>query len=1522
MIKLRKSAAFVTAILLAAGVLAGLLAFLLPKNSVSARAMTEIDEANLTEYLVTDGTEIQGFRTGVELPHNLSLGIPEGYTVAVEAFNACNRLVKVTLPAGMTEEGIGADAFKECRRLVEIENLSALDIENATASQLFGGIARYALSIYGAGETSRLKEENGYLFITDTVHTGDNVYLLGANALEDGAAVLPAYAQPYAVYDYAFHSRTDLVSLSAAAGAEITEIGRLAFYECPDLEAVDFSAAEVGAIGYSAFTRCVKLTSLTLSEELTKIDGYAFSGCSALSGTLTVPQTVTEIGMDAFRGCSSLNKIEFADGPSALALSSGAFGGCSSLSVMELPARLARLGTNAFTDCAALGTVYFASETEFMANVIPSEPNVYFGGNTLIVFDTPAHYEAAIANSSNAVGHQSMMTYLITVEFKEVTGGSVAKTPVASLLRLKNRAFGFTQNADKSWSVSAGEAEELIPVQDGYSASRWYASESLGGNALNAQAITNALADANGGTVTLYAKRVEKPVVTAKTNLVYSEGKTYSVSNTADFLSAAVTDSDLLLQIKKGTEVQQSGVSDAGVYTFTAKIAEEKFGAWDADFTLEFTVARKPVAIAGEIEWQLAGSGLINGTLYVYQKADGSFVYSSTVIADPAAQGLTYYSALTLENSIARHTDATLTVSLKESEYFTIGAYTAASATNAGKYTSSVEITAKDNYLLRNFGEAGSVTNESRGVTVEIGTDRTTATVSKVWYIVTIGNHLVADGAPASRYTIADWTYGAGSAVAAPALRYGQEAQGANVTFTVARNGAAVGGTFGIARFADVVNPTMPAGEYALTFALPAYDVYPAATDTVSFTVTPAAFKREWKEAITASFADAQRRFNGNLQLYRADDLTGWDGSVPAAAPAGVWANEEDCYSQYFTLSYNFAGAQNRTYYTFEEASGLGEAGYLPKQPGTYTVYYNFTAENYEPLADVASAERTDYGFTFTVFRVVAVPTVSALTYTGNRMLPAVNEGEPNTSSLYEISYDRTEGSYVNAGDTHRVTVTLTDGAHYKWANGAGYDAAASRELVFTINRADNADSLALSIPQWTYGNFDKELHRPIWSTVFTDGSDDFYTFTLTSLSDSTKVFEYDAQNGFNYVPIGTYTLTATAKGYVAGDASTERYNWNRLTRYGTVIITKGANSWAVTPNVMQWEFGGYVKEVNLILAQPSIADADNPVKFKITYDAAGKNAVQGLDDFRANTDGTVSGEVAAVLAGLRAGSYYLWSSVAPTDQYTGIDAKTGFEFKVTRSENYWDEAPAVSSWIVGGYDNTENNITAKPHFGGTVNYVIVLAGDGENVIYDSANGIDRLAEAGAGVYELRASVAGTDDYADLVYSLTFRIFEKAGLAWWAILLIVAGSLCLVALVFFILHQKGVLQIITGKVVLAMRTRATVDATIAAVRANKVAEDAKKSVADAEAAEAAEARRRAIEEAKSRPLDERAELLEELAREETERADKIQRRADTMYQTAEKMRARAARTRRHLEETVEDSFEDPESVRDGDGEEE
>ncbi len=170
---------------------------------------------------------------------------------------------------------------------------------------------------------------------------------------------------------------------------------------------------------------------------------------------------------------------------------------------------------------------------------------------------------------------------------------------------------------------------------------------------------------------------------------------------------------------------------------------------------------------------------------------------------------------------------------------------------------------------------------------------------------------------------------------------------------------------------------------------------------------------------------------------------------------------------------------------------------------------------------------------------------------------------------------------------------------------------------------------------------------------------------------------------------------------------------------------------------------------------------------------------------------------------------------------------------------NTFVDAIKVQTWVQGKFNIEENLPTATTRWGEA--HIVVTDLDKNEVYYDSATGVNMLGGLNVGKYMITVTVGETEDYMALSDFLIFEVFEKPGLPWWAILLIVIGSLGVVAAVLYILHEKGILQMLTGKAIIAMRTKATVDATIAAVRANKIAEAAKRSLAEAEAREKAEA---------------------------------------------------------------------------------
>lgn len=292
-----------------------------------------------------------------------------------------------------------------------------------------------------------------------------------------------------------------------------------------------------------------------------------------------------------------------------------------------------------------------------------------------------------------------------------------------------------------------------------------------------------------------------------------------------------------------------------------------------------------------------------------------------------------------------------------------------------------------------------------------------------------------------------------------------------------------------------------------------------------------------------------------------------------------------------------------------------------------------------------------------------------------------------------------------------------------------------------------------------------------------------------------------------------------------------------------------------------------------------------------------GEIAATALEDFT-----SITPEVTAALNTLSVGTYTLVATVKQTPSYGAASDKT--DFIIVKAYNGWNTAPVVQSWVAGKFDASVNTIVGDTVYG-DVSYVITDI-DG-NVYYDEVNGVDNRASMKTGTYLLKAHVAGTDNYFEFNdMSVTFQVLEKVGMPWWGTFLIVMGVLLVVAAVLFILWKKGVIRLLSDKLILAIRTKATVDATIAAIRANKRAEEAKLTVARAKAQEASEARRAAAAAERAKPAEERAAALEEKAQQAAERAQRMAARAEAMRVRAESLRARAADNEKAIDAAMEE----------------
>ena len=397
-------------------------------------------------------------------------------------------------------------------------------------------------------------------------------------------------------------------------------------------------------------------------------------------------------------------------------------------------------------------------------------------------------------------------------------------------------------------------------------------------------------------------------------------------------------------------------------------------------------------------------------------------------------------------------------------------------------------------------------------------------------------------------------------------------------------------------------------------------------------------------------------------------------------------------------------------------------------------------------------------------------------------------------------------------------------------------------------------------------------------STVEYNGKANNYASPVITLNGLVLLEGEDYILSSENVTVGKATLKITGVNSITGEIE--------LT--DVFEIVQGGNGWTDVPSIISWTYNGFNGNINLISAKPNLLDDPSGLWFAIARDSAGADKIEGLDHFYVDENGHVSDEVAKILKGLSAGEYHLVVHVDETVNYRGLDPNP-VTFLVFATTNTWEVSPSVTGWVQGEYTGFSDNIKVAPTFG---NAHIKIVGDDGKVYYDSENGIDSLADAKAGRYTLTAEVEGTSDYSALdIYTVVFQIFETPGLPWWAILLIVVGALGIAALIIFILWKNGVFQIVTEKFVVAIRTRASVEATMASIRAAKMMEEGRQSIEDAKRRERIEKMRQKEEEQRELTPEEMALQLEAKAQADEKKAERLRARSQESREKAAQMRA-------------------------------
>jgi len=238
----------------------------------------------------------------VEIPENSVFT-----KIGPAAFQHCNRLQSITIPASVTEIN-ESNTFKNCYNLVEIKNLSSLEIKNDTDDNKnkYGELTKYAKNIYTATEGESILSTIGdwtFYTLKETDSTTQEVkevkYLLNTVGMPKETMVTPTleevgstYKFGYAVFQY------DYVIKSLTISNGVVDFGNNQVFCYSSVENIYISDS-VTSYSSSAFWVASSLTSIRLSNEATYIN-VGFLGHTTNLKSLIIPAKVSSIGKQAF----------------------------------------------------------------------------------------------------------------------------------------------------------------------------------------------------------------------------------------------------------------------------------------------------------------------------------------------------------------------------------------------------------------------------------------------------------------------------------------------------------------------------------------------------------------------------------------------------------------------------------------------------------------------------------------------------------------------------------------------------------------------------------------------------------------------------------------------------------------------------------------------------------------------------------------------------------------------------------------------------------------------------------------------------------------------------------------------------------------------------------------------------------------------------------------------------------------------------------------------------------------------
>ena len=314
---------------------------------------------NLTYVAVPGSVEFGLISNGIfEGCENLkSAAIQRGVTeIPQEMFKGCANLERIGLPD--TVKTIAKDAFADCVKLKNVGYFgSEDDWEKITVEEGNEALTNAKRSYMTEKKTSGSCGSG----LTWTLDDAGVLTIQGSGRMDDYSQVpwdtdkvqkVIVKNGVLSIGAYAFYDCPNLTAVQLPAG--LYEIGNSAFAECPQLNSVQLPSS-LTTLGDRAFRNDSGLLSINLPDSLTSIGARAFEGCRVLQSAITMPHNIVDVPRYLFYNCYKIPSVQLADGTQSIG--EYAFRRCEELKSIKIPESVTSIGAGAFEWCSGLTEV-------------------------------------------------------------------------------------------------------------------------------------------------------------------------------------------------------------------------------------------------------------------------------------------------------------------------------------------------------------------------------------------------------------------------------------------------------------------------------------------------------------------------------------------------------------------------------------------------------------------------------------------------------------------------------------------------------------------------------------------------------------------------------------------------------------------------------------------------------------------------------------------------------------------------------------------------------------------------------------------------------------------------------------------------------------------------------------------------------------------------------------------------------------------------------------------------------------